>query len=222
MKARRSLPPDLQALIDKFNSLLEQYDYRKMTPEERASYGDSDTYQVNFSGPWKEAGFDEKEWDRRSKEMLDTYNSILKMAKEYEDRGEVEVGDIPPRFGYDGNNSYYNYSIVPYTAEDNKVYSRYMHGVQGYLPSIKDTGKAALEPMRARKVERLPVERPGLQKSTPINIPQVEKELIMRTNPRMRTGQEPNYYIIKDGERNRVRPVESEELQYYRGKNRIR
>lgn len=50
-----------------------------------------------------------------------------------------------------------------------------------------------------------------------------EPELIMRANPRMRTGEEPNYYKVWDDKRKQwtTRPVEPEELERYRRQNRI-
>lgn len=49
-----------------------------------------------------------------------------------------------------------------------------------------------------------------------------EPELIMKPNPQMRTGQEPNYYRVWDDNRRQwsTRPVEPEELDYYRQQNR--
>lgn len=48
-------------------------------------------------------------------------------------------------------------------------------------------------------------------------------ELMMRSNPRMRTGQEPNYYKVWDNKRKQwtTRPVEPEELERYRKENKI-
>lgn len=50
-----------------------------------------------------------------------------------------------------------------------------------------------------------------------------QPELIMRANPRMKTGEEPNYYKVWDDKRKQwtTRPVEPEELDRYRRQNRI-
>jgi hypothetical protein len=46
---------------------------------------------------------------------------------------------------------------------------------------------------------------------------------VMRSNPNMRTGQEPNYDVIWDEKRKQwtTRPIEPEELDYYRRKNKV-
>ena len=52
--------------------------------------------------------------------------------------------------------------------------------------------------------------------------PKMKPQLIMKANPQMRTGQEPSYYKVWDDNRKQwtTRPVEPEELNYYRQKNR--
>ena len=62
-----------------------------------------------------------------------------------------------------------------------------------------------------------------LQTSTSIPTSGRAPELVYKVNGRMRTGQEPNYYKVWDKKSKswKVRPVESEELEYYRGKNKI-
>ena len=49
-------------------------------------------------------------------------------------------------------------------------------------------------------------------------------ELIMKSNPQMKTGQEPDYYKVWDNKRKQwsTRPVEPEELDRYRNKNEIK
>lgn len=88
------------------------------------------------------------------------------------------------------------------------------------------TREVAPEPLPMRGPMQIPTEERDMS-LRPMMVRKQQKgrqpELIMRSNPRMRTGQEPNYYKVWDDKRKQwtTRPVEPEELQYYRKRNRI-
>jgi hypothetical protein len=233
MRAKRSLPPELQALIDKYSSMLDEYGFNmpymdtgfeSYNPEDRVLYSSPDKdasgsdWGFKEDAAWREANISPNEWNRRVDELTDLYNSIIEKAVGYMNRGEIEQSAIrgmaaSPTYAYDK-------IFDPSTGRT--VWLSH-HATD--TPQFRSTRREeSVSPMKAIKVGDQParVERTGLQKSRPMDLPKVDKELIMRANQAMRTGQEPNYYIIKDGGgRKRVRPVEEEELLYYRDKNRI-
>jgi hypothetical protein len=101
---------------------------------------------------------------------------------------------------------------------------------EGYKKIVKylfPAGKREQEPLLELLKPRITtVDRgsKGLQESN-ISLPKGRKtELIMKSNPNMRTGQEPNYYKVWNEKSKswKRRDVEPEELDYYRKENRIR
>ena len=231
MKTQRSLPPELQALIDQYSSLLDKYGFNMpymetgfdsydfgdkaqySSPDEEASDND---WGFRADAAWREANISPEEWNSRVDEVNDLYNSIITKAVDYMNEGKIE--SVPTNSMKSSPTYAYDKIFDPSSGR-----TIWLSHHASATPQFRSTGREDLTSMKPIKVgeQQVRAERPGLQTPTPIDIPQLEKELIMRANPRMRTGQEPNYYIIKGGERNRVRPVEEEELQYYRNKNRI-
>jgi hypothetical protein len=100
-----------------------------------------------------------------------------------------------------------------------------------YLGEMEDWEKSGRQGERPFRFEymmrsRTP-ETPELDRNLkPMSVVKEKKgrgpQLIMRSNPNMKTGQEPNYYKVWDEKRKQwsTRPVEPEELEYYRNKNR--
>lgn len=231
MKANKSLPPDLQELIDKYSNMLEEYGFNmpymdtgfeSYNPEDRVLYSSPDKdasssdWGFKEDAAWRDANISVDEWNSRVDEINDLYNSIIERAVDYMNKGEIEQSAIrdmaaSPTYAYDK-------IFDPSTGR-----TMWLSHHATDTPQFRSTNKKGVSPMKAIKAWEQParVDRLGLQKSRPVNLPKVDKELIMRANQDMRTGQEPNYYVIKDGNRKRVRPVEEEELLYYRDKNRI-
>lgn len=82
-----------------------------------------------------------------------------------------------------------------------------------------------IEPLEPLGIPEINLERPdGLMESN-ISLPKPGRKpvLIYKRNHKMRTGQEPDHYVYYDSKGNpKVRPVEPEELEYYKKENRIR
>ena len=231
METVRSLPPELQALIDEYNKLMEEGGYNKpyvegafLDTSDDIQYSSSDdadetNTKGGFSGTaYVPSDLTYDEWKARDKRIKELNNEVFYLARKLINEGKIEA--IPNESIKKSDTYVYNKvrdsntGQIVYTSTHSPALTKYK----------STSGSEALEPMRPIKAgldqkERLSKE---LQQSTPIDMPRIEKELIMRANPGMRTGQEPGYYVIKDeGKRNRVRPVENEELQYYRTQNRI-
>lgn len=87
------------------------------------------------------------------------------------------------------------------------------------------TREVAPEPLPMRGAMQIPTEERdmSLRPMQPIKSTGRQPRRVMRPNPRMRTGQEPNYDVIWDDRRKQyvTRPIEPEELEYYRRQNRI-
>lgn len=87
------------------------------------------------------------------------------------------------------------------------------------------TREVAPEPLPMRGAMQIPTEERdmNLRPMQPIKSTGMQPRRVMRPNPRMRTGQEPNYDVIWDDRRKQyvTRPIEPEELEYYRRQNRI-
>jgi len=87
------------------------------------------------------------------------------------------------------------------------------------------TREVAPEPLPMRGAMQIPTEDRdmNLRPMQPIKFTGRQPRRVMRPNPRMRTGQEPNYDVIWDDRRKQyvTRPIEPEELEYYRKQNRI-
>lgn len=231
METVRSLPPELQALIDEYNKLVEEGGYNK--PYIEAAFGNTsdDILKKNHvaaRSSGQERGFKGEvyvpsdltydDWKARDKRIKELNNEVFYLARKLINEGKIEA--IPNESMKKPDTYAYNK-----VRDSNTGQTVYTSSSSPALPNYRSiSGPESLEPMRPIKAgldqkERLSKE---LQQSTPIDMPRIEKELIMRANPGMRTGQEPGYYVIKDeGKRNRVRPVENEELQYYRTQNRI-
>lgn len=77
--------------------------------------------------------------------------------------------------------------------------------------------------MRPRKIESPELDK-SLRPMTAVKRKEGRKpELVMRSNDKMKTGQEPNYYKVWDEGRKQwtTRPVEPEELDRYRRENSV-
>ena len=87
------------------------------------------------------------------------------------------------------------------------------------------TMEVAPEPLPMRGAMQIPTEEldMNLRPMQPIKSTGRQPRRVMRPNPRMRTGQEPSYDVIWDDRRKQyvTRPIEPEELEYYRRQNRI-
>ena len=231
METVRSLPPELQALIDEYNKLMEEGGYNKPYIEgafvdtaDDIQYSSSDgadetNTKGGFSGEvYVPSDLTYDDWKARDKRIKELNNEVFYLARKLINEGKIEA--IPNESMKKPDTYAYNK-----VRDSNTGQTVYTSSSSPALPNYRSiSGPESLEPMRPIKAgldqkERLSKE---LQQSTPIDMPRIEKELIMRANPGMRTGQEPGYYVIKDdGKKNRVRPVENEELQYYRTQNRI-
>tara|TARA_B100000963_G_scaffold348304_1_gene355649 strand:- start:699 stop:1409 length:711 start_codon:yes stop_codon:yes gene_type:complete len=236
MQVVRSLPPELQRLIDEYNSLLKSAGY--VNPYVHSEFNDTFGYDGNPGVPFvaysapdanyndpvslNKSGFDPTkyrrsdlsypDWENRDRMILNKYRELMALGMKLIEEGKIEA--VPnPRIGKPDT---YIYDIVQ-TPEDGRFI--YITTSKPEAPMFREISRPS--PMKPLKSGRQELPARELRESVSMNIPQAQKELIMRSNPRMRTGQEPNYYLIKDGNRKRVRPVEEEELQYYRTQNRI-
>ena len=231
MKPKKTLPPELQTLVDKYNTLLEEYGFNMpymdtgfenydfegkasySSPDEEASDND---WGFKADAAWRESKVPPEEWNSRVDKINDLYNNIIDKAVKYSNEGKIEF--LPDENKEDTPTYAYDRVFEPSTGR-----TVWLSHQASPLPRFKSAGRDDISPMKSKGAgERAEVERPGLQKPRPMDLPSLKKELIMRTNPNMRTGQEPNYYVVKDGNRKRVQPVEQEELDYYREKNRVK
>jgi len=225
MKTVRSLPPELQALIDEYNSLLKDAGY--VNPFIPAEFDNAQYDMVDY----RKSDLTYQEFEDRNRMLLNKYEKLMDLGKKLIKEGKIEAVQNP-RVGkpntyiYDRvedpqrGKTYYISTSLPEAPmfRDKKQYRGPV--VYRFGPEEVET-RETIKPMKPLKAGRQKLPARELQKSVPIDIPQDKKQLIMKANPRMRTGQEPNYYVIKDGNRMRMVPVEEEELQYYRNKNRI-
>jgi len=234
MKTVRSLPPELQRLIDEYNSLLKDAGY--VNPFIPAEY-DEPAGNIKYSSPDgdpetdSKAGFNARDYrdskltyqqfEDRGKMILNKYYEIMDLGKKLIEEGKITA--VPnPRIGKP--NTYIYDRVYEYPENPIRGKTYYVSAHMPEVPMFRDINRPSpMKPLKKKSVAGAQgSERPGLQESRSMNIPQVEKELIMRSNPRMRTGQEPGYYVIREeGKRPIVRPVEEEERQYYRNRNRI-
>lgn len=231
MKPKKNLPPELQTLVDKYNTLLEEYGFNMpymdtgfenydfegkasySSPDEEASDND---WGFKADAAWRDSKVSPEEWNSRVDKINDLYNNIIEKAVKYSNAGKIEF--LPEDNKEDSPTHAYDRVFEPSTGR-----TVWLSHQASPLPRFRSTGRDDVSPMKSKVAgERAEVERPGLQKPRPMDLPSLKKELIMRTNPNMRTGQEPNYYVVKDGNRKRVQPVEQEELDYYREKNKVK
>ena len=227
MKPVRSLPPELQALLDKYNELLSAYGY----DQPFYSHGELTEMQdftlpISRGGIFKETGLTPDELRARNAEIVGVGAEILEVAKSLKDQGKITFSekDIPnlSRIANDFSaNDTFLYALPTYREDGTRPnITFYAPDLANFYATSNASPVSEVKPMRPVKLEQQAPDM-ELKESPSISVPELEKELMMRVNPRMRTGQEPSYYIIKEGNRRVVRPVEEEELQYYRSKNRI-
>jgi len=233
METVRSLPPELQALIDEYNKLMEEGGYNKPYIETafRSSNGSS-TYGADGALQGRDffiendetyvpSDLNYDEWRARDKRIKDLNNEVFYLARKLINEGKIEI--IPAENEGLARRGMYAYNKVKESDTGKTIYTSSSAPLLRKYRSIP--GSEAIKPMRPIKAgldqkERLSKE---LQQPTPIDMPKIDKELIMRSNQGMSTQQEPGYYMIKEkGKRSRMRPVEYEELQYYRNQNRRR
>jgi hypothetical protein len=222
MKTVRSLPPELQDMINKYNDLLDSYGYnqRWYNHDELTEMEDFTRLQKD-GGIYQDTGLTADELKRRGAEVRGLAHEVVKLAEDLRRQGKITFSDEAT--------ANLNHILDEYGGSDTFFYAQAAEGEDGTAPRFAFFSPALpqflpsdqIKPMRPIKVGQQEMPDRKLKQSTPIDIPELEKELMMRANPRMRTGQEPSYYIIKEGNRRVVRPVEEEELQYYRSKNRI-
>jgi len=232
MQTQRSLPPELQALIDQYNQLLEESGYNQQyyDIEERSKfisdYYDAGSDLDKMQGPriFRQSGLTREEFDARNNKIRSLYDEIIGVAEDLQRQGKIKINKAAdPLYNKDGDGSdtfAFQLVQVPSMVQGSSYFAPAV-GHSPALPLFAASGPEPLSPMKSLKIGRRELPARELQESVPMDIPQVQKELIMRSNPRMRTGQEPDYYIIKDGNRKRVQPVEEEERLYYRSQNRI-
>tara|TARA_R100001224_G_scaffold110106_2_gene88320 strand:- start:2685 stop:3362 length:678 start_codon:yes stop_codon:yes gene_type:complete len=223
MQTVRSLPPELQRLIDEYNSLREDAGY--VNPY----------IEPEFDGPrlvrrnYRDSDLSYREFEDREKMIKDKYKEIVDLGRKLVSEGKIEPVSNP-RMGKPDTYIYDRVYEYPENPIRGKTY--YMSASMPEAPMFKDKREMGqivyyyrpeelktIKPLKAGRQE-LPARE--LQESVPMDMPQVQKQLIMSANQRMRTGQEPGYYIIREeGKRPVMRPVEEEERQYYRTQNRI-
>ena len=179
-----------------------------------------------MQGPkiFRQSGLTREEFDARNNKIRNLYDEIIGVSEDLQRQGKIKINKAAdPLYNKEGDASdtfAFQLVQVPGVAQGSSYFAPAV-GHSPALPLFAASGPEPLKPMKPLKAGRQELPARELQESVPMDIPQVQKELIMSANPRMRTGQEPNYYLIKDGNRKRVRPVEEEELQYYRTQNRI-
>jgi len=232
MKTVRSLPPELQALIDQYNQLLQESGYTQqyydMDAQRKfmAEYFESGFDLDKVQGPkiFQESGLTREEFDARDNKIRDLYSEIIRTAEDLQSQGKIQIGTKPdPLYNKegDGSNTFAFQFVKDPGLEEGSTSFGSAVGHSPALPQFIASGPPPLEPMKTLKLNRKELPPQEIKDPVPMDVPKLKKELIMRNNPRMRTGQEPNYYIVKDGNRTRMIPVEDEELQYYRSKNKI-
>ena len=210
MRAKRSLPPELQRLIDEYRSLLKDAGY--VNPFIPAEFDNAQYDMVDY----RKSDLTYQEFEDRGRMILNKYDELMDLGRKLIEEGKIEA--VPNNRM--GKRPTYIYDRV----EDpprGKTY--YISASMPEAPMFKDVYRPEeLKTMKPLKAGRQELPARELKESRPLDIPQIEKMLMYRANQAMRTGQEPDYYIIKDGNRQRVRPVEEEERLYYRDKNRIK
>lgn len=219
MKTVRSLPPELQFLINEYNELLETSGYNQPYYDrtQLESMGDYNKLQSQ-GGIYQDTSLTEPELLEREKKIRTLYSQVVKLAEDLQRQGKIRfVDEADPLFNKEGDGSK-TFAYMRSAKNPDGEFSFHL-GHSPALPQFLPSDQ--IKPMRPIKAGQQEVPDRKLKESAPISIPELEKELMMRLNPRMRTGQEPSYYIMKDGNRRVMRPVEEEELQYYRSKNRI-
>jgi|TARA_R100000458_G_C8236061_1_gene216394 hypothetical protein len=233
MQAVRSLPPELQSLIDQYNQLLEESGYnqqyydmdaRKQFMEDYYEAG-SDIDKMQGPKIFRQSGLTREEFDARNYKIRNLYDEIIGVAEDLQRQGKIKINKAAdPLYNKEGDASdtfAFQLVQVPGIAQGSSYFAPAV-GHSPALPLFAASGPEPLKPMKSLKISRQELPARELQESVPLDIPQVQKELIMSANPRMRGGQEPGYYIIREkGKRAFVRPVEEEERQYYRAQNRI-
>lgn len=210
MQAVRSLPPELQKLIDEYNSLLKSAGY--VNPFIPAEFDNAQYDMVDY----RKSDLTYQEFEDRGRMILNKHEEIMDLGKKLMEEGKIEA--VPnPRMGKPNT---YIYDRVE-DPQRGKTY--YISTSMPEAPMFRGVNRPeALKTMKPLKAGRQELPARELQEPVPMDIPQAQKELVMSANPRMRTGQEPGYYIIREeGKRPVVRPVEEEERQYYRTQNRI-
>jgi len=181
----------------------------------------------DYQQPWtldhlKKRTAEGRNWSSLEEAMDDGYPFFDELDEELYKYYINDLGFSKDVIGLTGSPDVFSSTIEPsYSYYDGYAQSPYYPAPKQPIAPFNEIQRLKPLGLSGSTVQPL-AERDIIRNTRELPKPGKQPELIMRTNQGMRTGQEPNYYKVWDdkGKQWSTRPVEPEELDRYRRKNK--